>query len=163
MNKVVIKNLVILSFIVGLIFGTIALIPFLSIVMLFAVMFLTAPVVILYMIMDSKFDVDTLQKTIIGGAIAGLSANISFAGVYTLISSLLFIGFKYSDNYFLTTMIINSPLWLTVIFIIFIGVLTGTTNAFSGFVTYYMVNFLRDMYEKRQSKNGNNNFSRYIK
>lgn len=45
----------------------------------------------------------------------------------------------------------NSPIWLLVVLILFIGVLTATTNAFSGFLTYYIVNLIRDIYERKHS------------
>ena len=55
-------------------------------------------------------------------------------------------------------MIINSPVWLFVTVVIFVGVLSATTNAFSGFMTYYIINFIRDIYEKKsknqEGKNG---------
>ena len=64
-----------------------------------------------------------------------------------MIFAILAKFFNLTMNFVLTTMIVNSPLWLLGVFIIFIGVLCATTNAFSGFLTYYVINFIRDVYE----------------
>ena len=83
--------------------------------------------------------------------------NITFSGMYCLLITILAKGFQYTTNFFLTAMITNSPIWLIAVFIIFIGVLCATTNAFSGFLTYYIINFIRDMYEKQHPELRQNN------
>ena len=47
-------------------------------------------------------------------------------------------------------------MWLLICFIIFIGIFNATTNAFSGFATYYVINFIRDMYEKSHPRDEQN-------
>ena len=61
-------------------------------------------------------------------------------------------GVHYTPNFFLTAMIENSPVWLLGTFIIFLGVLCATTNAFAGFATYYIINLIRDIYENKHKK-----------
>lgn len=149
MNKFIVKNIVILSLILGGILGLLAPIPYVGTVMLFAALLLAAPLVIVYLIMDSKLDLTTTKDSIITGALIGFCANISFSAAYSIVMALLAKVFHYTSNFFLSAMITNSPIWLLLVFIIFIGVLCAVTNAFSGFVTYYVINFIRDMYEKQ--------------
>ena len=151
MDRFIVKNLVVLSLIAGGILGLFAPIPYLGTVILFTVLFLIAPLVMVYMIMDGKFDVVEVKNSIIAGAITGFSVNFSFSFVYALMMVILAKVFKYSSNFFLTSMIINSPFWLLFVFVAFIGVLFATTNAFSGFLTYYVINFIRDNYEKQHN------------
>lgn len=149
MDKYVVKNTIILSFILGLISGLLAPIPYVGMVMLIITLLLTAPIVMVYMIMAGQYDLTSTKDSIITGAISGFSANISFSFVYASMMVLLSKVFHITTNFFLTTMIVNSPIWLLLVFIIFVGVLFGTTNAFSGFMTHYTIDFIRDIYEKK--------------
>lgn len=148
MNEFVIKNTVILSLILGVITGAFCVIPYLGSVLLILILLFTAPLVMIYMIMDGKFDLTDTKDSIITGAISGFSVNLSFSTAYCIVAALLLKIFGITHNFFLTSMITNSPLWLLLVFIIFIGVLFATTNAFSAFLTYYIINFIRDNYEK---------------
>lgn len=149
MNKVILKNLSLLSLLVGAIFGIVGAIPYVGGFALFAILFLIAPVVILLLIMAGKLDLTTPKDSIINGALVGFFGNITFSFAYSTVVAILYITTKFTTNYFLTTMIINSPVWLLVVIVLFIGVLTATTNAFSGFMTHYIINLIRDLYEKK--------------
>lgn len=162
MNNTLIRQIIIYSLILGAIFSILVLIPYLGIIIFSAVLLLSAPIVMVYMIMDGEFELSTVANSIITGAIIGFSANLTFSSFYALIMAILAAGFNLTTNFFLSAMIINSPIWLILVFIIFIGVLFAVTNAFSGFATYYIINFIRDMYEKQhpeltQDENKRNN------
>lgn len=148
MNRTILKNIIILSILLGIIFGVLAPIPYLGLVILIAVFLLSAPFVMVFLIMDGKLDLTTTQDSIIQGAVVGFVTGFVFSAVYSLIMMLLAVVFHYTTNYFLTLMISNAPVWLFIVFIAFIAVVFATTNAFSGFLTYYVINFMRDMYER---------------
>ena len=152
MDRFVIKNIIILSLVLGVILGILAPVPYIGMIMLFGLLLFASPLVMVYLIMDSKLDLTTAKDSIITGAISGFSANFSFAIAYSIIMLILAKGFNFTTNFFLTAMITNSPVWLLLTFIIFIGVLCATTNAFSGFLTYYIINFIRDLYEKQNNQ-----------
>ncbi|MBQ8459568.1 hypothetical protein IJ541_05650 [bacterium] len=152
MDKFVVKDIILLSLILGIILGIFSPIPILGMVMLFIMLLLSAPIVMLYMIMDGKLDLTTTKDSIITGAISGFSSNFTFSITYCVVMAILANGFHYTTNFFLSAMITNSPIWLLLVFIIFLGVLCATTNAFSGFLTYYIINFIRDLYEKQHTK-----------
>ena len=149
MDKQLVKCLIICSLILGIILGVFSVIPYLGTFLLFIVCLFSAPLVMLYLIMDGKYDLTTVQQSIIDGAIIGFFANITYCIGFSILSVLISIAFNYTPNVILTSMISKSPLWLFVIVIIFIGVLLATTNAFSGFLTYYIINTIRDLYEKK--------------
>jgi hypothetical protein len=136
------------SLLLGLISGMLAPIPYVGMVMLIIMLLLTAPIVMVYMIMAGQFDLTSAKNSIITGAISGFSANFSFSFTYAVMMVILSKAFHITTNFFLTAMIVNSPIWLLLVFIIFIGVLFATTNAFSGFMTHYIIDFIRDIYEK---------------
>lgn len=153
MDKFVVKNIIIFSLMLGVILGLLAPIPYVGTVMLVVALLLSAPIIMFYLIMDNKLELTTTKDSIITGAIVGFAVNISFSVAYASVVAILAKTINYSSNYILTTMIVNSPIWLLGVFIIFIGVLCATTNAFGGFLTYYLINFIRDMYEKQLPQN----------
>ncbi len=152
MNKVVIKNIIVLSLIFGMVMGLLSPVPYIGLIMLFGLLLGSAPVAMIYMIMDAKLDLTTAKDSIIHGAVAGLSANLTFASIYCVLIVLLSKIFHYNPNLFLTAMVENSPIWLLGAFIIFLGVLCATTNAFTGFATFYIINFIRDIYENQHKQ-----------
>ncbi len=151
MNKVILKYLSFCSLAIGAILGILAAIPYIGGIALFSVLLLSAPLVILFLIMAGKMDLTTPKDSIISGAITGFCANITFSFAYSIVVALIYLLFKYTNNYFLTAMIINSPIWLFIIIVLFVGVLTATTNAFTGFLTYYIINLIRDIYENKHA------------
>lgn len=153
MDKFIIKTIVVLSLILGAILGLLAPIPFVGMVMLFVALLLAAPLVVIYLIMDGKFDLTTIKDSIITGALIGFVSSIAFSTMYAIVMTILVKVFNFTTNFLLTAMITHSPIWLLGVFIVFIGVLSAVTNAFSGFITYYVINFIRDMYEKKHEIN----------
>jgi len=149
MNKVILKNLALSGLIIGSIFGVLGAIPYVGGFALFSILFLVAPVVMLLLIMAGKLDLTTPKDSIINGALIGFFSNITFSFAYSIVVALLHLTIKFTTNYVLTAMIINSPIWLLILIVLFIGVLTATTNAFTGFLTYYIINLIRDIYEKK--------------
>lgn len=152
MNKFLVINTINLSLILGTILGAIAVIPKVGMLGLISALLLAAPLVIVYLIMDGKFDLTTPKDSILTGALIGFSTNLTFSICYCIIMAIMSAGFHHTTNFFLTAMITNSPIWLLLVFIIFIGILFATTNAFTGFATYYIINFIRDMYEKQHTE-----------
>ena len=148
LDKFLVMNMSILSLIFGAILGLLAPVPYIGAIVLMLILLMSAPLVIIYMIMDGRLDLTTATDSIINGAIIGFCSNITFSVMYAVVMVILSKVFHYTPNMFLTSMIVGSPFWLLITFIIFIGVLCATTNAFSGFVTYYIINLIRDIYEK---------------
>ena len=150
MDRILAKNIIILSILFGAILGLLAPVPHIGTFILMMVFLLSAPVVMVYLIMDGKLDLTTTKDSIIQGALSGFVSGFAFSVVYAVMMFILGTFFHYSSNFILTPMITNCPVWLLFVFIVFIGVVFGTTNAFSGFLTYYIINLMRDMYEKRR-------------
>jgi len=149
MNKTSLKLLIIVSLILGIILGILAPIPYIGMIMLIILLLFAAPIVIIFLIMAGKLNLTSVTDSIITGSVIGFATNLTFCWNYTLIIFLLYTFAKYTPNFFLSAMITNSPAWLLLTFIIFIGILCAVTNAFTGFATYYIIEFIRDTYEKK--------------
>lgn len=152
MDRFIVKNLILCGFLIGLLFGLLSVVPFISLFLLLAVLFISAPCVMTYLIMAGKYDITDEKNAIISGAVVGFSANITYAGAFCLLTVILSLIFGYNPNFVLTAMIIHSPIWLLILCILFVGVVTATTNAFSGFLTYYIINFIRDYYARKHGE-----------
>ena len=155
MNRDIFFNLLIISLAVGFVFGEIAVIPYVGSLALFSMLFLSAPVAIVLLIMLGRLDLTTVKDSIIQGLVAGFFANVTFSIGYCITTAIIYLIWKYTANYFLTAMIINSSVWLIFAVIIFVGTLTAVTNAFSGFCLYYIINYIRDCYEKKHGNDIN--------
>ena len=149
MDKYILLNLMIISMAAGFILGEIAVIPYVGTFALILMLFIPAPISILLLIMLGKMDLTNVKDSIIQGLFAGFFANLTFSIGYCITTALIYGIWKYTTNYLLTAMIINSSVWLILAVIIFIGTLTAVTNAFSNFGLYYIINFIRDSYEKK--------------
>lgn len=152
MDRVVVKNLIIVSSLLGVMLGVLGAVPYIGIWLFIAAIILSAPLTMVYLIMDSKLDLTTIVNSIISGAISGFCSCIFFSCSYSIVTAMVYKFLHYSHNQILTSIIISSPMWLLVVFIIFIAVVSATLNAFSGLATYYIINFIRDMYEKKHSQ-----------
>jgi len=161
-DKSQIINTIKLSLILGAILGILVFVPYINIAILLITLLMSAPAVMVYMIMDGKLELESVTHSLVVGAISGFSVNITFSAMFSILTVASALWFNYNPNVFLTAMITQSPLWLLVTFIVFIGVLFATTNAFSGVVVYYLINLIRDIYEKKHPKK-DDDFKNYIK
>ena len=78
MDRILVKNITILSLILGLALGILAPIPFIGMIMLFILLLGSAPLVMVYSIMDGKLELTTTKDSILTGALAGFMTNITF-------------------------------------------------------------------------------------
>lgn len=135
-NKSLLKIICMCSLITGAILGFFPLIPFLTGLSFFLIMFFTSPFVILYLLkLKLLKEIDISQCLIIGG-ISGFFAFIGFSLIYFPIALILNLIFK-----------INSYIWIKVLFVnigflipmvILTGLLCGLFNMFSAFITMYL-------------------------
>ena len=88
MNRNIFINLLIISLAVGFVLGELAVIPFVSMIALFLMLFLSAPIAIVLLIMLGKLDLTTVKDSIIQGLTAGFFANITFSLGYCISTSL---------------------------------------------------------------------------
>ncbi len=148
MDKNTVINILIFSLAIGFVLGQIALVPYVGLVAILFLCFMSAPIAVLLLIMAGKLDLTSVKDSIIQGAFSGFCANSTFCIGYCITSSLIFSILNHTTNYFLTAMIIKSPLFLLLMVIMFTGVLIAVTNAFSNFCLYYIINYIRDNYER---------------
>ena len=137
MNKNVLKQTALMSLFLGAILGIITVIPYIGEVAFWTLMCLSAPIVILFLIWLNALKIQAVQESAVVGSIIGFIAFIGFSIFYMPIISVLAKVFKIYPNLGVSYAISNSSIGLLIVLVIFMGVLSATVNAFSGFLTFY--------------------------
>ena len=148
MNIKLLKQICILSLFLGGVLGLITLIPFVNQISFWILMCFAAVCVMLFMIKLELLDMQSVKESVILGAIIGFVAFLGFSVIYIPITVFLAKVFQLYTNYGIAVSLSNASFGLTFVIVLFMGILAATVNAFSGFLTYYGVDFYRALYKK---------------
>jgi len=148
-NFILLKQIAILSIFFGAILGAVTLIPYLGIISFIFLISLIAPLVIWLLVKYNCLSLSSIKDSVIVGAIAGFIAYMGFSIIYVPISVILMKLFHISANIGIGYMLGNANFFLLFIISTFMGVLGATVNAFTGFLTFYVLDFINSI-EKRK-------------
>ena len=137
MTQNLLKQVVVLSLFLGSVLGIITVIPLIGQLAFWILMCLSATCVMLFMIKVGLLELENTKDSVIIGALCGFTAFLGFSVFYIPIVVFLAKVFQYYPNYGVSLALTNSGLGLIILFVIFMGVLSATVNAFSGFLTFY--------------------------
>ena len=148
-NFILLKQIVILSIFFGAILGAVTLIPYLGIISFIFLISLIAPLVIWLLVKYNCLSLSSIKDSVIVGAIAGFVAYMGFSIIYVPISVILMKLFHIAANIGIGYMLGNASFFLLLVISVFMGVLAATVNAFTGFLTFYVLDFINSI-EKRK-------------
>lgn len=148
MNKTILKQISLLSIFLGAALGVITIIPFIGEIAFWTLMCLSAAAVILFMIKLEMLEIKSVQESAVLGAIIGFIAFIGFSIFYIPLIIILAKVFQIYPNYGVSMALSNASTGLIILLVMFMGVLCATINAFSGFLTYYGVDFYKMLNKK---------------
>lgn len=148
-NFILLKQIAILSIFFGAILGAVTLIPYLGIISFIFLISLIAPLVIWLLVKYNCLSLSSIKDSVIVGAIAGFVAYMGFSIIYVPISVILMKLFHISANIGIGYMLGNANFFLLFIISTFMGVLGATVNAFTVFLTFYVLDFINSI-EKRK-------------
>ena len=151
MNTNILKQISLLSLFLGGALGVITLIPFIGELAFWVLMCAASPIVILFMMKMEMIDIQTVKESVIIGSIIGFVSFIGFSIFYMPISVLLIKLFNYSTNYGVSLALSQASFGLIAVMVLFIGVLSATVNAFSGFLTYYGIDLYKILNKKDEN------------
>ena len=145
MNQVVVKRAAIFSLILGAILGLIALFPSVIGFSLFAVSFLAAIIVILYMKKNEKHlgIIDNEQGAILGGII-GFFNGVGFFAAFSPMVCILRLIFKEKYYSYAIPDIITEAFWLFVVIVLMVSIIFALTNSAVGMGVAFMLNKIED-------------------
>lgn len=145
MNKKILKLTSILSIFLGAILGIITLIPFIGNLAFWLLMCFASTVIIIFMTKFEILEIKTVQESAVLGAIIGFISFLGFSIFYIPSIMLLSKVFGISSNYGVSMALNNASFGIIIAIVIFMGVLSATINAFSGFLTFYGIDFYKSL------------------
>ena len=148
MNTKLLKQICILSLLLGGVLGLLTLIPFVNQISFCVLMCFAAVCVMLFMVKLEILEMQSVKESVILGAIIGFVAFLGFSIIYIPITVFLTKVFQVYTNYGIAVSLSNASFGLTLVIVLFMGILGATVNAFSGFLTYYGIDFYRMLYKK---------------
>lgn len=151
MNTNLLKQITILSLFFGAVLGFLTLIPFINQISFWVLMCLSATAVIVFMTKLELLEIQSVRESAVLGAIIGFIAFFGFSIVYIPVTVILMKLFNLYTNYGIAVSLSNASFGLTLVLVIFMGVLSATVNAFSGFLTYYGLDLYKIMNKDRQN------------
>ena len=148
-NFILLKQIAILSAFFGAVLGALTLIPYLGVISFVFLICFISPLVIWILVKYNCLSLSSIKDSVITGAISGFIAYIGFSIIYVPISVILMKLFHISANIGVGYMLGNASFFLLLILSLFMGVLGATVNAFTGFLTFYVLDFINSI-EKRK-------------
>lgn len=136
MELIVLKRMVIISVILGAILGVITVIPFINIFSFFMILFLAAPMVIIYMTKYNLLGILDLKQTLIYGAIIGFISFLGFSLTFVPLATI--IGLLYKSSFYLgVSMLFREGFFVMLLMVVFVALLGGALmNSFSALLYY---------------------------
>lgn len=148
MNHILLKQITILSAFFGALCGLITLIPFInSFSFIFLVCFI-APLVITILVKYNYLSLNSIKESVTYGSLSGFISFLAFSIIYVPITYLMMKFFNISTNYGISLMLVNANFFLLTVVSVFMAVLGATMNAFTGFLTFYIIEFLNSFNKK---------------
>lgn len=148
-NFILLKQIAILSAFFGAVLGALTLIPYLGVISFVFLICFISPLVIWILVKYNCLSLSSIKDSVITGAISGFIAYMGFSIIYVPISVILMKLFHISANIGVGYMLGNASFFLLLILSLFMGVLGATVNAFTGFLTFYVLDFISSI-EKRK-------------
>ena len=148
-NFILLKQIAILSAFFGAVLGALTLIPYLGVISFVFLICFISPLVIWILVKYNCLSLSSIKDSVITGAISGFIAYMGFSIIYVPISVILMKLFHISANIGVGYMLGNASFFLLLILSLFMGVLGATVNAFTVFLTFYVLDFINSI-EKRK-------------
>ncbi len=144
-NYTLLRQISVLSIFFGLLLGAITLIPYVGTFSFIFLICFMAPLVIWILVKYNCLSLTSIKDSVIVGAIAGFVSYIGFSILYVPVSVVLMKFFHLAANYGVGFMLQNASFFILIVVSIFMGVLGATVNAFTGFLTFYVIDFLNSV------------------
>lgn len=144
-NYVLLRQISVLSIFFGALLGAITLIPYVGILSFIFLICFISPIVIWILVKYNCLSLSSIKDSVIVGALAGFVSYMGFSIIYVPISVILMKFFHIAANYGVGLMLENANFFILVVISLFLGVLSATVNAFTGFLTFYVIDLVNSM------------------
>lgn len=135
------KIICIVSLLTGAIIGVVSLIPFLSGIVLTLLMLIMAPFILIYFKNLNLIQKIETEQSIIYGSISGFMGFLGFSVIFFPLAFIIDIIFKTQTFLWVKVVCQNFVFLIGTIF--FTALLCALLNAFTGFITAYIYQYLK--------------------
>lgn len=151
MDKSLLKLVMLVSAFVGGVCGVLTILPYVGQIAFWILLCLASVLVMTFLMRAKVLELFTVQESVTLGAIIGFVSFMVFCIVYVPVVIILMKFFNYYSNYGVSVILSSASFGVILILSLFMGVLSATVNAFTGFLTYYVKEFLNTL-DKNEEK-----------
>lgn len=151
MDKSLLKLVMLVSAFIGGVCGVITILPFVGQIAFWILLCLSSVIVMTFLMRAKVLELFTVQESVTLGAIIGFVSFMAFCIIYVPAVVILMKFFNYYSNYGVSVILSSASFGVILILSLFMGVLSATVNAFTGFLTYYVKEFFNTL-EKNEEK-----------
>ncbi len=149
-KQLLLKQMGMLSSVLGLVLGVITIIPFICNFSFFALILLSAPIILVYMKKLDMIGILDIRQGAMYGAIIGFISFVAFSVSFVPLATI--IGFIYKGSYYLgVSLLFRTGFFVLIMMVFFVALLAALMNAFSGLVTIYVYNQLEQKPEESKT------------
>lgn len=149
-KQLLLKQMGMLSSVLGLVLGVITIIPFICNFSFFALIVLSAPIILVYMKKLDMIGILDIKQGAMYGAIIGFISFVAFSVSFVPLATI--IGFIYKGSYYLgVSLLFRTGFFVLIMMVFFVALLAALMNAFSGLVTVYVYNQLEQKPEESKT------------
>ena len=143
MNFIIVKQVSILSFIIGLVLGIFLLIPLINLFVFIFAMFLIGGAIVLFLKKYNMIGIIDIKEGAIIGTLAGFASFLGLSASYLPVSTLISLIFsRYTGGFFKLFSTSLEGLIIGIMLVIFSALMSGLLNSFSGIVVVWLDEFL---------------------
>lgn len=149
-KQLLLKQMGMLSSVLGLVLGVITIIPFICNFSFFALIVLAAPIILIYMKKLDMIGILDIRQGAMYGAIIGFISFVAFSVSFVPLATI--IGFIYKGSYYLgVSLLFRTGFFVLIMMVFFVALLAALMNAFSGLVTIYVYNQIEQKPEESKT------------
>lgn len=152
MDKSLLKIVILISAFIGGLCGILTGIPFLGPIAFMVLLCFAAVLEIIFLTRAKVLELFTVQESATIGGIIGFVSFMVFCIVYFPLVIILANVFHYSSNEGISLFLGAANFWIILIFSVFMAILSATINAFMGFLTFYLIGFIKTLDENEQKR-----------
>ena len=149
-KQILLKQMAMLSSVLGLILGVLTIIPFICNFSFFTLFVLAAPIIFIYMKKLDMIGILDIRHGAVYGAIIGFISFIAFSVSFVPLAAI--IGFIYKNSYYMgISLMFSTGFFVLIMMVFFVALLSALMNAFSGLVTMYVYNQIEPQPEESKT------------
>ncbi len=151
MDKSLLKLILLISAFIGGLGAVLTFIPFVGQVAFWILLCFASVIVMVFLMRTGILELYTVQESVTIGAIVGFVSFMVFCIIYVPVVIILLKFFNYYSNYGVAVMLKAASFWIIFILSVFMAILSATINAFTGFLTFYVSEFMKTL-DKNEEK-----------